>query len=453
MGIIHIFPFGSIRQHSSIVVWGAGYVGTQYYEQLVKTNYCESICFVDKNYDSMQTCVFRVENPSSIRCKKFDFIVIAQSKISIVSEISEELEKMEIDANKIIWDDQTIGNYESIGINEKRYEIISKQVNLIYERLSKQLSALNETDNKRVENIRKTIEHGTNSVIWKINNRTDDLFRMRQLLLSIESELTNSIYGLDAYTDKEIEYWKDICSLLHVSEVLGFGMERYGNELGDGGYVLINDLEDRDRRIAYSFGISDDVTWDKEMANHGYDIYMYDHTISDLPESCSKFHFNKKGLTGTINNEDDGLEDLASILLENGHQKYNHMILKMDIEGSEYEFLESVDRTVLQQFDQIAIEFHYLLEEKCRGKVLSALRKITSTHIPVHIHLNNYNILRYIDNAVFGNTMEVTFANRGTYDFVAGNNSSKADIRNCKDRIELKLDNWNGFLKDHLCEN
>ena len=53
---------------------------------------------------------------------------------------------------------------------------------------------------------------------------------------------------------------------------------KYGKH--DGGYILLDDFHEGS--IAYSFGISTDVTWDKEMASRGYDVFMYDHTIDKL---------------------------------------------------------------------------------------------------------------------------------------------------------------------------
>ena len=36
---------------------------------------------------------------------------------------------------------------------------------------------------------------------------------------------------------------------------------------------------------AYSFGIGDNVAWDKEIAQRAIPVHMYDHTIDQLPEN------------------------------------------------------------------------------------------------------------------------------------------------------------------------
>ena len=64
--------------------------------------------------------------------------------------------------------------------------------------------------------------------------------------------------------------------MLHIAKVGGFDLVRTGKHY-DGGYIMLDDFHAGD--IAYSFGICDDVSWDKDMASRGYDIFMYDHTI------------------------------------------------------------------------------------------------------------------------------------------------------------------------------
>lgn len=59
----------------------------------------------------------------------------------------------------------------------------------------------------------------------------------------------------------------------------------------DGGYVLLDDFENI--KIAYSFGIDADIYFDKDLADRGIDVYMYDHTINSLPYENPKFHWKK----------------------------------------------------------------------------------------------------------------------------------------------------------------
>lgn len=40
----------------------------------------------------------------------------------------------------------------------------------------------------------------------------------------------------------------------------------------DGGYILLNDFENI--KIAYSFGISNEISFDKELADKNIDVFM-----------------------------------------------------------------------------------------------------------------------------------------------------------------------------------
>ena len=86
----------------------------------------------------------------------------------------------------------------------------------------------------------------------------------------------------------------NIYRLLCPKEVVGKKKQLFGIH-GDGGYVLLDDLNDI--KIAYSIGISNIISFDKDLANKGIDVFMYDHTIENLPFNHEKFHWKKIGLT------------------------------------------------------------------------------------------------------------------------------------------------------------
>ena len=122
-------------------------------------------------------------------------------------------------------------------------------------------------------------------------------------------------------------YYFELKKLLHVRRIKGFPMVRVGAKTGDGGYVMVKDFVDSG--IAYSFGISGDVSWDKDMAERGYDVYMYDHTITSLPEENEKFHFFQEGI-GFEFDPYGPLDTLSSYIARNNHSATKNMILKID---------------------------------------------------------------------------------------------------------------------------
>ena len=130
----------------------------------------------------------------------------------------------------------------------------------------------------------------------------------------------------------------NIYNILCSMSVVGHKKIRIGKK-ADGGYILLDDL--KNIKIAYSFGISREISFDKELADKKIDVYMYDHTIKSLPFENSRFHWKKIGLSGIISNKTN-LKTLPELLKENGHFKENDIILKIDIESHEWEVFQNL---------------------------------------------------------------------------------------------------------------
>jgi FkbM family methyltransferase len=161
----------------------------------------------------------------------------------------------------------------------------------------------------------------------------------------------------------------------------------YGNDYG--GFPVCTEILDtkREEIIVYSMGIGCDISFDLELLNRYKNsvIYGFDPTpISinwvkeqNLPENYLFFPvgINKGGgkermylprshgisytaFDWDISNKEEievDMETLANIMDDNNHKFID--ILKMDIEGSEFEVLESIDYNKYQ-FGQILVEFH-----------------------------------------------------------------------------------------------
>ncbi|MBR1421601.1 MAG: FkbM family methyltransferase [Selenomonadaceae bacterium] len=213
-----------------------------------------------------------------------------------------------------------------------------------------------------------------------------------------------------------IDYFRELSHALLLKKVRGFDFIRAGRD-GDGGYLLLNDF--KPNGIAYSFGISTDVTWDNDMANCVYQIFMYDMTIDDIPKHRPEFHFFKEGIGGK-KDPIKRLDTLENFIARNGHQNQRNMILKMDVEGAEWDFLETVKSETLEQFDQIILEIHGLVLEMNvvkSGRFISRLQKLNQTHQVIHIHGHNGDAAIKLEEMIFPNCLEVTYANQKNYEF------------------------------------
>ena len=252
------------------------------------------------------------------------------------------------------------------------------------------------------------------------------------------------------------EYFIDFARKTRLRKARNFELFRAGNQNSDGGYLLLNDVEPG--KIAYSFGICDDVTWNEDIANRGYQIFMYDMTINDLPKHRPEFHFFKEGI-GREKDSEKHLDTLEHFIERNGHQNQRNMILKMDVEGAEWDFLETVKSETLDQFDQIIFEFHGLFHEflgvpkqfnlEWIGKILSALEKLNQTHQLIHIHGHNGFPSMIYDDFYYPNLVEFTYASKSKYEF----EDAEIILPHQLDRPifpvypELILGEWNARIK------
>ena len=213
-----------------------------------------------------------------------------------------------------------------------------------------------------------------------------------------------------------IDYFRELSHTLRLKKVRDFELIRAGkNE--DGGYLLLNNF--KPNGIMYSFGIANEISFDEDIANRGYQIFMYDMTIDDIPKHRPEFHFFKEGIGGK-KDPIKRLDTLEHFIERNGHQNQHNMILKMDVEGAEWNFLETVKSETLDQFDQIVFEFHGLIKDidiKSVSRFISCLQKLNQTHQVIHIHGHNGDAAIKLEEMIFPNCLEVTYANRKNYEF------------------------------------
>lgn len=229
-----------------------------------------------------------------------------------------------------------------------------------------------------------------------------ELFQIRYF----EEEEAHGALGSEFF-----DFWGRLKKELKVQKVLGKSFVRVGKE-DDGGYIMIDDF--KADGIAYSFGISDDVSWDKDMADRGYYVFLYDHTIQALPCEHKNFHFKREGIADSVNASPE-LHSLEYYLKENGHEKQSGMILKMDVEGAERGFFCLVESDTLEKFDQIIIELHGLFSEKNWASLLMAVKKIRQTHSLFHIHANNHGDVVWIGGKPCPALLELSFVRNGLY--------------------------------------
>jgi len=258
-----------------------------------------------------------------------------------------------------------------------------------------------------IDSIRGKAYNGIPNMRWSL---AENLKTMKIVLNNYS--LRNEV---NCETAPDYKWAQTIRSLLSVMDVKNCTDHyvRVGRD-NDGGYVMFDDFSSNS--IAYSFGINDDVSWDKDIASRNIDVFMYDHTIVRLPEHNRRFHFFKNGITGS--KPQQHCKTMEEFVRENGHQNHNNLILKMDVEGCEWDFLQQVPSNVLSQFSQMVFEFHEMTRGQYDGLIVPALEKLNTTHQAVHLHANNYGNVKWMGNRFLPETFEVTYLRRSDHEFV-----------------------------------
>ena len=156
-----------------------------------------------------------------------------------------------------------------------------------------------------------------------------------------------------------------------------FAKLRLGKDY-DGGYIIA-EIPNIKYTTLIAGGIETDISFEEDFINKYSDVraYAFDGTINNLPKENSKITFIKKNI---------GYENTD--LLTNIHDMVNaneRIFVKMDIEGGEIPWLESLSNEQMNKFEQIVMEFHWPFSPR----EIDAFDKINKNHYLIHFHGNN----------------------------------------------------------------
>ncbi len=212
-------------------------------------------------------------------------------------------------------------------------------------------------------------------------------------------------------------------------------MHRVGSK-NDGGYVIPKELPVIETLI--SFGVGDNWSFERSCLKKKIvlNAVMYDHTI-DLNQFVSRIRsrlltreFDFKSFTYRVFVTLKYLRDFSNPSLihirkeitknESSQSKTNLLeiaknlgsapfILKVDIEGAEYDIVEQIVH-LNEKIPVLLIEFHET--EKYRQLFESSLDALKQKYILSHTHVNNYDGL---SGDGIPKTLELTFCNRDYY--------------------------------------
>jgi hypothetical protein len=190
-----------------------------------------------------------------------------------------------------------------------------------------------------------------------------------------------------AALEAERQVRRRLFDLLRPVTITNCQLERFG-EANDGGYLLCGNLLSA-VRSAYSYGIAGHDGWGCQISRkfkvpvHQYDCF--DTRKPECPGGHAIFHPECVGPEkATI--EGRPFDSIERQIAANGDADKS-IVLKIDVEGAEWESFLATPQGVFDRIEQIAVEFHGV----SYPRFVAAVEKLRQTFHVAHFHINNYS--------------------------------------------------------------
>jgi hypothetical protein len=162
-------------------------------------------------------------------------------------------------------------------------------------------------------------------------------------------------------------------------------LKRFG-DANDGGYLLCGNLL-TGAQVAYSYGINGTDNWGCQISEalkvpvHQYDCF---NTIAPTCARDARFHAECVGPEPSTF-EGRPFDSVSNQVSKNGDAG-KRIVMKMDVEGAEWESLVTTPDAVLNAIEQLAVEFH----EVEKPAFLATVGRLKQFFHVAHVHMNNF---------------------------------------------------------------
>jgi hypothetical protein len=164
-------------------------------------------------------------------------------------------------------------------------------------------------------------------------------------------------------------------------------LKRFGST-NDGGYLMCENLiEPID--AAYSYGVGRNDDWGCDMSRRYHvSVHQYD-CFDPARPTCNggTFVFHNECVADRTGYRDSHFFDTLENQIRKNGDIGRHLVLKMDIEGAEWESLLAAPDELLASIPQLAMEMHGYDDPK----ILEVLRKLKRNFYLVNLHFNNWS--------------------------------------------------------------
>lgn len=163
--------------------------------------------------------------------------------------------------------------------------------------------------------------------------------------------------------------------------------ERFGSA-NDGGYLMCQNLI-APLDAAYSYGVGTNDDWGCDVSRR-YHVPVYEYDCFDPARpTCNggTFVFHNECVGGRSGYRASRFFDTLENQITKNGDIGRRLIIKMDIEGAEWDSLLAAPDALLSSIPQIAMEMHGYEDPK----IVAVLRKLKRNFYLVNLHFNNWS--------------------------------------------------------------
>jgi hypothetical protein len=164
-------------------------------------------------------------------------------------------------------------------------------------------------------------------------------------------------------------------------------LKRYGGA-NDGGYLMCGNLIEG-VQAAYSYGIGSEDNWGCQVSRQfGVNVHQYDCFVPNAP-LCEggRFVFHNECVGDRREMvESRRFDTIAGQIAANGDSG-KRLLVKIDVEGAEWDSLLATPDHVLDRIDQIPMEMH----RTNHPRAVELIRRLKQKFHLVNVHFNNYS--------------------------------------------------------------
>jgi hypothetical protein len=183
----------------------------------------------------------------------------------------------------------------------------------------------------------------------------------------------------------EAEIRQALFDALRPVKVTNCQFARFG-EPHDGGYLVCGNLLDA-ITSGYSYGINGFDGWGCDVSTKlKVPVHEYDCFNTSKPECSADARFHPECVGPKAETLEGRIFDSLANQIDKNGDKGKRLIVKMDVEGAEWESFLSTPDAVFADIDQLIVEFHQTNDDR----YLKTVETLKRSFYVAHLHFNNH---------------------------------------------------------------